>query len=107
MSWRADRRRRQIRAKGRSMTLSRPRNGGSVTLTAYAPPPQASQLSDGVARAAFIAQITADETGSAGFIPQEGDNLVDGSCTYTLTDAAGVYDGPTLIGWTLIAAGGS
>ncbi|MFW7268831.1 hypothetical protein ACMAUO_12785 [Gluconacetobacter sp. Hr-1-5] len=76
-------------------------------MTAYAPPPQASQLVDGVARSAFVAQITADETDAAGFIPQEGDSLADGARTYTLTDAAGVYDGPTLIGWTLIAAGGT
>lgn len=88
------------------MTLSHPRDGSTVTVMAYAPPPQASQLVEGVARAAFIAQITADETGGADFTPLKGDDLTDGPKTYTLTDASPIYDGATLIGWTLVSAGG-
>ncbi|MFW7267538.1 hypothetical protein ACMAUO_06150 [Gluconacetobacter sp. Hr-1-5] len=88
------------------MTLSHPRDGSSVIVIASGPPPQSSQLVEGVARAPFIAQITADETGAAGFTPKKGDSLTDGPKTYTLTDASPVYDSAALVGWTLVSAGG-
>lgn len=106
MSYRTERRRRLIRTKGRPMVLSHPRDGTSVPVIAYAPPPQAAQLVEGVGRAALIVQIAADETGAAGFTPIRGDRLVDGPKTYTLTDASPVYDGAVLAGWTLVSAGG-
>lgn len=105
MSYKTDRRRRQIRAKGRTMRLMRP-GGVSFSILAFAPPPQASQLADGVPVAAFIAQAAADETGANGFIPKKGDRITDGPKTYTLTDASPVYDGSVICGWTLVSAGG-
>lgn len=105
MGWITQSRRRQIRAKGRTMQLMRP-GGVSFAILAFAPPPQASQLTDGVPVAAFIAQTTADETGANGFTPKKGDRITDGPKTYTLTDASPVYDGSVICGWTLVSAGG-
>jgi len=107
MSAGASRRRRQILRVGRSMVLSRADLSESVTVTGYAPPPQASQLAEGAGKAPFIAQITADETTRSGYVPRPRDELRDGLKTYTLTDASPVYDRATLCGWTLIASGGS
>ncbi|WP_408870673.1 hypothetical protein [Asaia sp. HN010] len=107
MSAGASRRRRQILRAGRSMVLSRADLSESLTVTGYAPPPQAAQLAEGAGRAPFIAQITADETTRSGYTPRSGDQLRDGPKTYTLTDASPVYDRATLCGWTLIASGGS
>ena len=105
MSSRTRRRRRQIRRKGRLMTLVHPQ-GDNINVLGFAPPPQSAQLQDGVERAPFVCQITADETSAAGFTPRAGDWLTDGGKKWTLTDAEPVYDGPAVCGWTLIAAGG-
>ncbi|GBQ14743.1 hypothetical protein [Swaminathania salitolerans] len=107
MSAGASRRRRQILRTGRPIVLSRADLSASVTVTGYAPPPQASQLAEGVGKATLLAQITADETSRTGYEPRKGDNLRDGPKTYTLTDASPVFDRGTLCGWTLIASGGS
>ncbi|GBQ96451.1 hypothetical protein AA23498_2641 [Acetobacter nitrogenifigens DSM 23921 = NBRC 105050] len=107
MTWRTERRRRQIADKGRMMRLMRADQSQSVSVMAYAPPPQASQLADGVARAPFVAQIGADEVTAAAYMPKPRDRVEDGPKTYTLTDATPVYDGSTVCGWTLIAAGGN
>lgn len=105
MGWITQSRRRQIMAKGRQMVLS----SGDITcqLQAYAPPPQASQLADGVARADFIAQIMADEVNAAGITPTQKMRLKDGPKTYVLTDASPVYDQGVVCGWTLVSAGGA
>lgn len=87
------------------MTLMRP-GGASFSVMGFSSPPQASQLDAGVPVAAFIAQITADETGAKSFVPKKGDRIVDGPKTYTLTDASPVYDGETICGWALVSAGG-
>ncbi|WP_122039318.1 hypothetical protein [Asaia bogorensis] len=107
MSVGASRRRRQILRAGRLMVLSRPRMEGSLSVTGYAPPPQASQLAEGVGKATVLVQITADETGRTGYEPRKGDTLRDGPKAYTLTDASPVFDRGTLCGWTLIASGGA
>lgn len=107
MSAGASRRRRQILRAGRLMVLSRPRMEGSLTVTGFAPPPQASQLAEGVGKASLIVQITAQETNRTGYEPRKGDALRDGAKTYTLTDATPVYEKTILSGWTLIALGGS
>ncbi|GBQ89247.1 hypothetical protein [Asaia krungthepensis] len=107
MSVGVNRRRRQIQRAGRLMVLSRPRLEGSLSVTGYAPPPQASQLAEGVGKAALIVQITADETNRTGYVPRKGDILRDGPKDYTLTDAMPVYERAVLSGWTLIASGGS
>lgn len=104
MSYRTDRRRRQISTKGRQMVLGS--NGTSVTLKAYSPPPQATQLQDGVANATFVVEIMADEVNAKGLTPAADMEITDGPKFYTLTDAVPIYDGPTLCGWRLIAAGG-
>lgn len=104
MGWITQARRRQISAKGRQMVLSS--NGTSVTLKAYSPPPQAAQLQDGVAKAAFVVEIMADEVNAQGLMPAADMEITDGPKFYTLTDAVPIYDGPTLCGWRLIAAGG-
>ena len=107
MSVGASRRRRQILRAGRLMVLSRPRMDSSLSVTGYAPPPQASQLAEGVGKATLLVQITADETGRTGYVPTVRDQLRDGPKTYTLTDASPVFDRGTLCGWTLIASGGA
>ncbi|KXV79709.1 hypothetical protein AD953_01290 [Acetobacter malorum] len=107
MSYRTDRRRRQISRKGRHMQLMRPDESASITVMAYAPPPQAVTLEDGVSVAPFEAQITADETAAANYAPASGDWLMDNGRRYTLTDAVPVYDGSTLSGWSLSAKGGA
>lgn len=107
MSVGASRRRRQIQRAGRPMVLSRPRMEGSLTVTGYAPPPQASQLAEGVGKAVLVVQIAADETNRTGYEPRKGDTLRDGTKTYTLTDASPVFDRGTLCGWTLVASGGA
>ncbi|NVN05344.1 hypothetical protein HW509_06995 [Asaia spathodeae] len=106
MSVGASRRRRQILRAGRPMVLSRANLSESLTVTGYAPPPQAAQLAEGAGKAPLIVQITADETARIGYTPRSGDQLRDGPKTYTLTDASPVYDWATLCGWTLIASGG-
>ncbi|MFT8591287.1 MAG: hypothetical protein ABF746_08715 [Acetobacter orientalis] len=98
-------RKRQIKRFGRKMTLSV--GDKTCELIGYAPPPQASQLVEGVAKAAFIAQITADEVNAAGITPGQKMRLSDGPKSYMLTDATPVYDGQIICGWTLIAAGGA
>ncbi|MBS1015197.1 hypothetical protein [Acetobacter persici] len=106
MGYRTERRRRQINAKGRPMQLMRPDKSASVTVTAYAPPPQAITLEDGVSVAPFAAQIAATDTAAASYTPARGDWLLDNGRRYTVTDAVPVYDGPALSGWSLIAKGG-
>lgn len=107
MNYRTDRRRRQIRAKGRSMTLRRPNGGTSIVLMAYAPPPQAVTLDTGAAIAPFVAQTTNDELAAGAYgAPLTDDILMDGARRYALKDAQPVYDGSVLCGWTLIASGG-
>lgn len=98
-------RRRLLHGTGRLMTLAHPQ-GDTVNVMGFAPPPQSAQLKDGVEKAPFVCQITADETSAAGFTPRAGDWLTDGGKKWTLTDAQPVYDGPAVCGWTLIAAGG-
>lgn len=105
MSYRTDRRRRQISTKGRQMVLSRAGGTASVTLMAYAPPAQSAQITNDMAQAPFVAQVMADALSGYG-MPAQDDRVQDGPKTYTLTDAQPVYDGPTVCGWTLIAAGG-
>ena len=91
------------------MLLARATGGESLTVQAYAPPPETSRIVDARAQQPFIAQVTNDELELRPTFgrPRQGDRLTDGGRTYTLSDAAGVYEGQTLIGWTLIAAGGS
>ncbi|GAN68325.1 hypothetical protein [Acetobacter orleanensis] len=105
MSYRTDRRHRQIATKGRPMIIRRPGQSAGVTIQAYAPPAQAAQIINGMGSASFIAQTMADALTAHG-LPAKDDTVQDGPKAYTLTDATPVYDGPTLCGWTLIAAGG-
>lgn len=107
MGWVTTSRRRQISAKGRQMVLRRVDGNTSVTVQGYAPPAQSADIMDATVKASFICQITNDELASSGYgSPAAMDRLRDGPKLYTLTDATPVYDGPTLCGWTLIAAGG-
>ncbi|MGV4855780.1 hypothetical protein [Acetobacter senegalensis] len=107
MSYRTERRRRQISAKGRQMVLMTADRAKSVTVQGYTPPAQVADIADATAKTAFICQITNDELASSGYGPPAAmDRLKDGPKLYTLTDATPVYDGPALSGWTLIAAGG-
>ncbi|KDE20255.1 hypothetical protein AZ09_08070 [Acetobacter aceti 1023] len=107
MSYRTDRRRRQIMAKGRPMVLRTADGTTSVTLMGYAPPAQAAQIVDATAKTAFVCQITNTELAASGYgAPAALDRIRDGPRLYVLTDATPVYDGATLCGWTLVAAGG-
>ncbi|GCD74162.1 hypothetical protein NBRC3299_0454 [Acetobacter pasteurianus NBRC 3299] len=99
-------RKRLLARSGRQMVLTARDGRNPVTLRAYAPPPQSSQLADGMPKAPFIAQTLADELNAANVTPRAQCYLQDGPKTYTLTDATPVYDGATICGWTLIAAGG-
>lgn len=99
-------RKRLLARSGRLMVLTARDGSNPVTLRAYAPPPQSSQLADGMPKAAFIAQTLADELNAANVTPRAQFYLQDGPKTYTLTDATPVYDGANICGWTLIAAGG-
>ena len=106
----ADRRRRQIARKGRPMQLTRAPGATplSVTLQAYAQPPGDVILLDAVARAPLLAETTNDELSAAGYgRPSAMDKLMDGERSYTVSDAQAVYEGPTIIGWRIMAAGGS
>ncbi|MBS1035389.1 hypothetical protein [Gluconobacter cerinus] len=109
MSWIADARRRQIRHKGRTMTLSQGGSRGlTVDLIAYSAPPATAALEAGVSVMPFVAEITNDELAAVQFgRPKNGDRLMDGGRTYTLTDETAVYDGSTICGWKLFAAGGT
>ena len=108
MGQRTDRRRRQIRKKGRLMTLSRPSGANSVTLMAYAAPPATAALESGVSVMPFVAETLNDELAAADYgQPRNADILTDGGRQYALTDATPVYDGSMLCGWKLIAAGGT
>lgn len=107
MGWITLSRRRQIRAKGRTMTLMRPAGAPSVSVLAYAPPPQAVTLDTGAAVAPFQAQITQDELAASTYgVPRTDDILMDGPRRYALKDAQPVYDGSAICGWTLISTGG-
>ncbi|AXC25911.1 MULTISPECIES: hypothetical protein [Acetobacter] len=99
-------RKRLLARSGRQMVLTARDGSNPVTLRAYAPPPQSSQLADGMPKAPFIAQTLADELSAANVTPKAQWHLTDGPKTYSLTDATPVYDGATICGWTLIAAGG-
>ena len=113
MGYQADCRRRQIRKKGRMMTLSHASDGSlpapvPVTLIAYSAPPATAALEAGVSVMPFVAEILNDELQAAGYgRPHKDDRLVDGGRTYTLTDATAVYDGSTICGWKLFASGGT
>jgi hypothetical protein len=102
------RRIRQLNRKGRDMVLAHPGNTDSVTVRGYLPPPDAAQITSEVARVSIVVEIgIAELAAKPGFgDPKPTDKLRDGKRTYTLTDAVPVYDGDTLSGWTLIAAGG-
>ena len=107
MGYQTERRRRQIRHKGRVMTLSRV-NGNPIPLIAYAAPPATAALEVGVSIMPFAAETLNDELAAASYgVPRNGDILTDGNREYTLTDATPVYDGSMLCGWKLIAAGGT
>mgnify|MGYP001166925642 CR=1 FL=1 len=107
MGWVTQSRRRQIRAKGRTMRLMRPTGTPYVSVMAYAPPPQAVALETGAAVAPFVAQITNDELATTTYgVPRTNDILMDGDRRYALKDAQPVYDGSTICGWTLISSGG-
>lgn len=107
MGWITQSRRRQIRAKGRTMQLMRPVGAPSVSVKAYAPPPQAVTLDTGAAVAPFVAQITNDELAASAYgVPRTNDILMDGDRRYALKDAQPVYDGSSICGWTLISSGG-
>lgn len=107
MGWITQSRRRQIMAKGRLMLLQMADSSKSVTVLGYAPPAQAAQIVDATAKTAFVCQITNTELTSSGYgAPAALDRLKDGPKLYVLTDATPVYDGATLCGWTLVAAGG-
>lgn len=108
MGQRTDRRRRQIRKKGRLMTLSQVNGTNAVTLMAYAAPPTTATLESGVSVMPFVAETLNDELAAAGYgQPANADVLTDGGREYTLTDATAVYDGSEICGWKLIAAGGT
>lgn len=99
-------RKRLLARSGRQMVLTARDGSNPITLQAYAPPPQSSQLSDGMPKAPFIAQTLTDELNAVNVTPRAQCYLQDGPKTYSLTDATPVYDGATICGWTLIAAGG-
>lgn len=90
------------------MELKRLNPALSATVQGSAPPPVVAQITDATARQPLVIQIMTDGLAEAGFDrPRKQDRIVDSGREYTLTDAAGVYDGATLIGWTLICQGGS
>lgn len=90
------------------MSLGRNAPALSADIQGYAPPPAAAEITDATARMPILVQIMTDGLAEAGFDrPRKQDWIMDGGRKYTLTDAAGVYDGATLIGWTLICQGGS
>lgn len=108
MGYQTARRRRQIRQKGRLMTLSRPDKSDSVLLVAYAAPAATAALASGVSVMPFVAETLNDELAAAQYgTPCNGDRLTDGDRVYTLTDAAPVYDGNQICGWKLLSAGGT
>ncbi|GBR07463.1 hypothetical protein [Gluconobacter frateurii] len=113
MGYQTERRRRQIRRKGRMMALSRANNGSlpapvAVNLIAYSAPPATAALEAGVSVMPFVAEILNDELQAAGYgRPHNMDQLKDGDRIYTLTDATAVYDGDQICGWKLFAAGGT
>jgi len=113
MGYQTERRRRQIRRKGRMMALFRANNGAlpapvPVNLIAYSAPPATAALEAGVSVMPFVAETLNDELQAAGYgRPRKDDRLVDGGRTYTLTDATAVYDGDQICGWKLFAAGGT
>ena len=101
-------RRRQIRHKGRMMTLSRASGLFPVSLIAYSAPPATAALEAGVSVMPFVAETLNEELDAAAYgLPRNGDILTDGSREYTLTDATAVYDGSVICGWKLFAAGGT
>lgn len=91
------------------MLLARASGSDSLTVQGYAPPPATAQIVDDEAQAFFVVQILADELALKPSFgrPRHGDRLTDNGRTYTLTDAAAVNEGAAVIGWTLIADGGS
>lgn len=108
MSYRTDRRRRQIAAKGRPLLLARADGSASVTVTGYAPPAGAARLDSAVPVTALIVQIGTDELATRPDIdrPRAGDTLADGPALYSVTAANPVWDGDQLSGWTIIVDGG-
>ncbi|KXV33075.1 MAG: hypothetical protein ABF932_00585 [Gluconobacter potus] len=101
-------RRRQIRHKGRMMTLSRSDKSNPVSLIAYSAPPATAALEAGVSVMPFVAETLNDELSAAAYgQPRNMDILTDGGRRYMLTDATAVYDGSEICGWKLFAAGGT
>lgn len=92
------------------MLLARPgATGISLTVQGYAPPPQSGSLVDAEAQQPMLVQIGANELAAKPLFgrPHHGDKLNDGGRTYTITEASAVYEGPAVIGWALVAVGGS
>lgn len=105
-----DARRRNLAARGRSMTLRRISTGAPVTVTVvgtlrlFSPQDLTGAVKQGDARI----EIGQDEIAAASwpYPPRSPDQvLVDGQ-THTVQGATPVCEGATIIGWTLHVRGG-
>lgn len=110
MGYMLARRRRQIQAKGRPMTLRRISAGSPVTVTVrgtlrlFDPQDLTGAVKQGTARI----EIGQDEIAAAGwpYPPRSPDQVLADGVSYTIEGAAPVCEGATIIGWTLFVGGG-
>ncbi|UMM63100.1 hypothetical protein [Aristophania vespae] len=103
-----ERRRRQLQKKGRLFQLSRA-NKSPFNVLGYGTPPTTVTLNNAAPSQLFLVQIGHAEIEQAPDYdhPRNGDKLIDGPKKYTLTDASPIYKKDQLIGWVLIAKGGT
>jgi hypothetical protein len=107
MSHHLEARRRQIRAKGRPMVLTRQARGAtpaaSVTLLGFPRGYRPDEIQGGVQGGDQQVEILQDEIAAAEwpFPPAQPDRLVIDGRTSTVKGARPIYDGALLIGWSI------
>lgn len=96
-----------IRMNGRRFLLSRT-GDNPMTIIGYAPPADNTDVIDSVSQRPLICQcgLLPDPA----YTPKDGDELREFALPgvfYTLSNASPVLENETLIGWVLVAKGGS
>ncbi|MDQ1081443.1 hypothetical protein [Pseudoroseomonas cervicalis] len=106
MSHRLATRRRQIRARGRTMLLARP-DGPAVSLVGYLHAYGADEMTGGVQQGDGQVETLNDEIAAAEWPapPSRPDRITIGGQRWTVQGAWPVYDGELLIGWKIWVRG--
>ena len=101
-------RRRHIASRGRAMTLVRPTTGGApIQFTGFLHGFAPQARDGGVQQADQVVETLAPPFADLpGGRPITNDRIQAGARSWTVRDAAGVYEGEALIGWKIAVKGG-